>query len=118
VPVHVVEKPDAVAVGEDRLDPLSVSASTKDGTALLSLSNLALDTATAVRVDLRGRAVAGARARILTADKPQSHNTVTAPDAVVPADLAVTLRSGELGGTELTVDLPPHSFATVELDLA
>jgi alpha-N-arabinofuranosidase len=118
VPVHVVEKPDAVAVGDDRLDPLSVSASTKDGRTLVSMSNLALDTDTTVRLDLRGRAVTAVRARILTADKPQSHNTATAPDAVAPADLAVTLRSGALGSTELSVELPPHSFATVELDLA
>lgn len=118
MPVHVVERPDAVAVGDDRLDPLSVSASSKDGRALISLSNLALDTDTTVRLGLRGREVTATRARILTADKPQSHNTVAAPDAVVPTEFAVTLRSGALGSTELTVELPPHSFATVELDLA
>jgi alpha-L-arabinofuranosidase len=113
VPVHLIEKPDAVAVGDDPLDPLSVSASTKDGKALVSLSNLALDTDTTVRLHLRGREIMAARARILTADKPQSHNTATSPEAVAPADFAVTLRSGEL-----TAVLPPHSFATVELDLA
>jgi alpha-N-arabinofuranosidase len=118
VPVHVVERPDAVAVGDDLLDPLSVSASSKDGRALVSLSNLALDTGTTVRLDLRGRAVTAALGRILTADKPQSHNTVAAPDAVAPTGLTVALRPGALGSTELTVDLPPHSFATVELDLA
>jgi alpha-N-arabinofuranosidase len=117
VPVHLVDGPDAVAVGDDRFDPLSVSASTKDGTALLSLSNLALDTDTTVRLDLRGRGAAVTRARVLTGDKPQSHNTVSTPDAVAPADLAVTLRPGALGSTELTVVLPPHSFATVELHL-
>jgi alpha-L-arabinofuranosidase len=118
VPVHLIEKPDAVAVADERLDPLSVSASTRDGRALVSLSNLALDTDTTVRLDLRGREVTATRARILTADKPQRHNTVTSPDEVAPADFAVTLRSGALGSTELTVELPPHSFATVELDLA
>jgi alpha-N-arabinofuranosidase len=69
-------------------------------------------------LDLRGREVTATRARILTADKPQSHNTVTAPEAVAPADLAVTLRFGTLGSSELTAVLPPHSFVTVELDLA
>jgi alpha-N-arabinofuranosidase len=82
------------------------------------MSNLALDTDTTLRLDLRGREVTVARARILTADKPQSHNTVAAPDAVAPSDFTVTLHSGTLGSTELTVELPPHSFATVELDLA
>ncbi len=37
---------------------------------------------------------------------------------MAPADLAATLRAGELAATELVADLPPHSFATVELDLA
>jgi alpha-L-arabinofuranosidase len=118
VPVHLLEKPDTVAVGDDRLDPLSVSASTKDGRALVSMSNLALDTDTTLRLDLRGREITGARARILTADKAQSHNTLAAPDAVAPTEFDVILRSGALGSTELTVELPPHSFATVELDLA
>jgi alpha-L-arabinofuranosidase len=118
VPVHLVEAPPAVAVGDDRLAPLSVSASTKDGRALVSLSNLALDAATTVRLDLRGRSVAAATARILTADEPQRHNTAAEPDAVAPAELAVALRPGALGSTELTVELPPHSFATVELELA
>jgi alpha-N-arabinofuranosidase len=118
VPVHLVEKPAAVTMGDDELAPLSVSASTKNGKALVSLSNLALDTYTTVRLDLRGRAVTAARARILTADKPQSHNSTTAPDTVAPADLAVTLRPGALGAAELIAVLAPHSFATVELGLA
>jgi alpha-L-arabinofuranosidase len=117
VPVHLVERPEVVAVGDDRLEPLSVSASTKDGRTLVSMSNLSLDTDVTVRLDLRGREVTAARARMLTADKPQSHNTVTDPDAVAPAELAVTLRSGSLGSAELAVQLPPHAFATVALDL-
>jgi alpha-N-arabinofuranosidase len=118
VPVHVVEEPAAVPVGDDELRPLSASASSKDGTVLVSLSNLALDTPTTVRLDLRGREVTAARARILTADEPQRHNTPTAPDAVAPAEFAVALRPGALGATELIAELAPHSFATVELDLA
>jgi alpha-L-arabinofuranosidase len=118
VPVHLLEKPDRVAVGDDRLEPLSISASTRNGKALVSISNLALDTDTTFRLDLRGRGVTAAHARILTADKPQSHNTTTTPDAVAPTDFDVTLGSGALGSTELTAVLPPHSFVTVELDLA
>ena len=121
VPVHLIEGPAHVEIDDDRLDPLSISASTKDGpdgSSLVSLSNVALDTDTSLRLDLRGRGVTAARARILTADKPQIHNTVTAPDAVAPADFAVTIRPGALGSTELTAVLPPHSFVTVELQLA
>jgi alpha-L-arabinofuranosidase len=112
VPVHVIERPAAVAVGDGELDVLSVSASTKDGTALVSLSNLSLDTETTVRLDLRGRGVTAARARILTADKPHAHNTATAADAVAPTDFPVELKSGQL-----TAVLPAHSFATVTLNL-
>jgi alpha-L-arabinofuranosidase len=112
VPVHLIERPAAVPVGDDELATLSVSASTKEGTALVSLSNLALDTDTAVRLDLRGRGVTAARARILTADKPHGHNSGTAPDVVAPTGFTVTLEAGEL-----TAVLPPHSFATVALDL-
>jgi alpha-N-arabinofuranosidase len=118
VPVHVVEAAAAVTVGDQELDPLSVSASTKDGRALVSLSNLALDTGTTVRLDLRGRAITATRVRILTADEPHSHNTPTAPDAVAPTGFTVTTTPGAHGSTELTAVLPPHSFATVELELA
>ncbi|WP_305080821.1 alpha-N-arabinofuranosidase [Pseudonocardia sp. TRM90224] len=123
LPVHVVEEPDRVGYDGDHLAPLSIaplsiSASTKEGTALVSLSNFALDAATSLRLDLRGRAVTATRARILTADAPQRHNTAAAPDEVVPTDFAVELRPGALGSVELTAVLPPHSFATVELDLA
>ena len=103
--------------GDTELDTLSASASRKDGTVLVSLSNMSLDTDTSVRLDLRGQQVGAARARILTADKPQSHNTVSAPDAVAPAELAVTVTPGTFGSTELVVELPPHSFATVEVEL-
>jgi alpha-N-arabinofuranosidase len=118
LPVHLIEAPDPVALDDDRIDALSLSASTKDGTALISLSNVALDTDTSIRLDLRGRGVTGARARMLTADAPQDHNAVAVPDAVSPAEFAVTLRAGALGSTELTAVLPPHSFATVEVELA
>jgi len=113
VPVHVIERPAAVTVGDDELDVLSVSASMKDGAALVSLSNLALDTDTTVRLDLRGRAVTAARGRILTADKPHAHNTGTMVDVVAPTELPVALESGQL-----TAVLPPHSFVTIALELA
>ncbi|MHA6626608.1 alpha-N-arabinofuranosidase [Pseudonocardia sichuanensis] len=113
VPVHVIGRPAAVTVGDAELDVLSVSASTKDGTALVSMSNLALDTDTTVRLDLRGRAVTAARGRILTADAPHAHNTGTAVDVVAPTGFPVALDSGEL-----TAVLPPHSFVTIALDLS
>ncbi|WP_020575628.1 alpha-N-arabinofuranosidase [Actinopolymorpha alba] len=113
LPVHLIEKPDAYDGGGDPLDLVSISASTKDAAALISVSNLALDADTTVTIDLRGRAVTGHRARVLTAEKPQSHNTTETPNAVAPTSLDATLEGGLL-----TVTLPRHSFCTIQLDLA
>jgi alpha-N-arabinofuranosidase len=106
---HVLSSPTAA----DDVPGLSVSASTTDGSALVSLSNLSLDAPLDVRVDLRGRTATVRRARVLTGTDAASHNTPETPDAVAPAPLDTSLDTGVL-----TVSLPPHSFATVELDLA
>jgi alpha-L-arabinofuranosidase len=113
LPVHLIERPDAYDADGAQLDLVSISASTKDGNALISVSNLALDSDTTLTLDLRGRTVTGHHARVLTADNPQGHNTVTAPRAVAPTDLDLTLDGGVL-----TVTLPRHSFSTIHLDLA
>ncbi|HEY9294031.1 MAG TPA: alpha-L-arabinofuranosidase C-terminal domain-containing protein [Microlunatus sp.] len=113
LPVHLIEQPESVALGDDQLVPISMSASTRDGHALISVSNLSVDSATTLTVDLRGRGVDGHHARILTADSPQAHNTAAATDTVAPADHQVKITNGVL-----TVELPRHSFCTVDLDLA
>jgi alpha-N-arabinofuranosidase len=112
--VHV-DDGDAVRVVDDKeLRLLSASASTKNGRALVSLSHLDVDEGRTVVLDLRGRDVAGHAARLLTAPSPQAHNTAASPEAVAPRphDGVRPHPSG------LEVDLPPHSFVTVELDLA
>jgi alpha-N-arabinofuranosidase len=50
---------------------------------------------------------------VLTGTDAAAHNTPGTPDAVAPASLEASVDAGVL-----TVSLPPHSFATVELDLA
>lgn len=111
--VHLIDRPAALSAANDQLDPVSISASTRGSTALISATNLALDSVATVTFDLRGRQVTSARGRVLTASTPQTHNTGDTPDAVAPAELDVALD----GGT-LTVELPQHSFATVELTLS
>jgi len=106
---HVLQAPAAA----DDVPGLSVSASTRDDGALVSLSNLSLDASLEVQVDLRGRSASVRRARVLTGADASSHNTPETPDAVAPAALDTSLQDGVL-----SVTLPPHSFATVELDLA
>ncbi|GAA3614960.1 alpha-N-arabinofuranosidase [Microlunatus ginsengisoli] len=113
LPVHVIDGPSARSVGGAQLNTLSASASLKDGRALISVSNLDLDSDAVLTFDLRGRQVTGVRGRVLTADKPQAHNTSLAPDVVRPT----ALESAYAAGT-LTVELPRHSFGTLELTLS
>ncbi|MFB9628988.1 alpha-L-arabinofuranosidase C-terminal domain-containing protein, partial [Nonomuraea helvata] len=98
----------------ETLQTVSVSASRKDGRVLVSLSNLDAAEPIDVDLDLRGGAVADVRARILTADKPQTHNTPEAPDAVAPRSHQQVTPTA----SGLRVHLPAHSFVTVEGRLA
>lgn len=111
VAAHIVESPE-VGVDGARLPALSLSASTKDGTALISLTNTDAAAPLQVRVDLRGRRASVRRARVLGSDDASAVNTPDDPSRIVPVPLQVEIESGEL-----VASLPPHSFATVELDL-
>ncbi len=93
---------------------VSASASTKDGAALVSLSNLDADQARTIVLDLRGRDVTGFSARALTAGSLHAHNTPAAPDTVAPAAHAGIRH--HVRGVE--VDLPAHSYVTVTVELA
>lgn len=99
-----------------RLELLSVSASTTGDTALFSLTNLDADRSVSTLLDLRGRTVLGWSARILTADSLQAHNTAAAPDAVTVRDHEVEVVDQPFGAG-LRVDLPPHSYVTVSVTL-
>lgn len=111
--VHVLDAPEPRDADGRPLQVVSASASTTGPTALLSLSNLDAEASLTIDVDLRGRAVESASARVLTGDSAAAHNTAEAPDAVAP----VVLEAQLTGGT-LRVTLPPHSFAAVTLVLA
>ncbi|CAI9390394.1 alpha-N-arabinofuranosidase [Microbacterium sp. T2.11-28] len=111
-PSHVVRSP-AATVGDEELPLLSLSASTRGATALLSLTHSGIEGPLPVTVDLRGRRAVVARARVLTGPDAQAHNTPEAPDAVAPAPLDAEV--GADGVLRLT--LPAHAFATVELTL-
>lgn len=106
------------AVDGGDLELVSASASIKDGTALVSLSNLDAGSATSVVLDLRGRTVTGHRSRVLSAASVQAHNTPDSPEAVTVQDHDGVSVSEDAFGQGLRVDLPPHSYVTVELQLA
>src|SRR5699024_11997288 len=75
--VHLVGDTFSQNVDGTDLDLLSASASTRDDSALISLTNLDAERERTVVLDLRGREVAGHRARVLTAPTLQTHNTPT-----------------------------------------
>ena len=77
------------------------------------MTNLDVERGGTVRLDLRGRDWRVAAATVLAAPSVQAHNTVQDPAAVAPGAFDGARREG---GT-LVVELPPHSFATVELTL-
>lgn len=111
--VHL-DAPDAVrTVDGESIATLSASASTMGDTALVSLSNLDGEVARTLLLDLRGRTVTGHTTTILTADRPQAHNTFAAPDVVSPSPYDGV--SAHPRG--LVVELPPHSCLTVSLTL-
>lgn len=96
-------------VGDATLTTVSMSASRKDGRLLVSLSNLDAAEPADVRIDLRGGAVEAVDALILTAGALQDHNTPQTPSAVTPR----AYDGVRVGGDQVRVHLPPHSFVTL-----
>lgn len=95
-----------------RITLVSASASTRDQSTLLSLSNLDLDAAHQIRLDLRGRHVTSITGRILTAGGITDHNTPEAPTTVEPQPFDV----GALADGSLTLEIPAHSFVTITME--
>ncbi|MFC0672575.1 alpha-N-arabinofuranosidase [Brachybacterium hainanense] len=113
LPVHVALPEEAPTVDGCALPLVSASASTKDGAALVSLSNLHATEARTVVLDLRGAEVAGFSGTVLAAESTSAHNTPEQPDAVAPRELTA-IRPHARG---LEVDLPAASYATISLEL-
>jgi alpha-N-arabinofuranosidase len=114
LPVHLLTTSPTVQVEDLALQTLSVSASSKDGRALISLTNLHADRAQSVELDLRGGDFRVGPAQILTAPRLQDHNSFGRPDAVAPRSFDGVTVSGSI----LRIDLPAHCFATVSLEVS
>lgn len=114
VPTVLVEKPATREADGRPLESVSASASVTEHGGLVSISNLDASAGLELVLDLRGREVTGWRGRLLTAPDPHAHNTPEHPDAVAPVELTAIERDPR----GLRVTLPPHAFATVELNLA
>ncbi len=110
--VHLRDVPTVESDGRE-LDLVSVTASTTEDSALVSLANLDIGAPAEVVLDLRGRTARCRGARILTASTPASHNTPQTPCAVAPVAFD-GVREHPRG---LLVELPPHSYLTAEFQL-
>lgn len=90
---------------------LSLSASRKDKSFLVSVTNADPEYEKTLSIDLRGGDVRTITGRILTADKLNSHNDFGKADEVVPNEFK-DFRIHE-GSLEFTI--PAHSFMTFKL---
>ncbi|WP_432503674.1 alpha-N-arabinofuranosidase [Kineococcus arenarius] len=111
--VHLREDAPARDVDGEQLRTFSASASVRDDVALLSLTNLDAEAPVTLTVDLRGRTVGEPTGEVLTAADLTAHNVPGQATAVEPR----ALDGVRVEGSTLTVELPPHSFATVQLPL-
>ena len=112
LPLHWIGEPlPQRSVEGKEMTLISGSASIRDGQALISLTNLDLETAHTVRLDLRGAGASKPVGRILQGAAINDHNTAAQPDLVAPKPFEVPgLEEGVL-----RVELPPASFVTVSL---
>ncbi|WP_421741525.1 alpha-N-arabinofuranosidase [Cellulomonas sp.] len=109
-PVRVVSR-QLREVDGTGVPTISASASTKDGHALVSVTNLDPSAGATVRLHLRGLPVSAPTGTVLTAASVRVHNTADEPDAVAPQPFdALRLVDGTL-----ELDLPPAAFVTVSL---
>ncbi|MBO0608944.1 alpha-N-arabinofuranosidase [Myceligenerans salitolerans] len=122
--VHDVASRGTRAVDGTDLPTVSTSASVKDGSVLVSLTNLDPAAPARVRVALRGGSVMPDGATVLAApegagsdDAVRAHNTFDAPDAVAPRELTTVSLTTTGAQSTLEATLPPASFATVRLAL-
>jgi alpha-L-arabinofuranosidase len=111
--VHLQSPATKREVGDDQLETLSLSASVKNDKVLISLTNLDAERPVSLELDLRGRRVGAATARILTAETLQSHNKAGAETTVGVRDFD-GVAAAETG---LRVELPAHAFVTISAPL-
>lgn len=88
------------------------SASRNGKTVTLTVVNPSLDQPRESQISLRGAAVSGAKATVLTSSDPHAHSTLEQRDAVVPKEATVQMSGGLLSFT-----FPPASVTQVVIEL-
>lgn len=109
LPTHV-EGPD-YTLGEEAMPQLSASASRRgDGAVTLTVCNTHHDQSVTVTAEARGLALTEWSGQLLTAAMAD-HNTVAAPETVMPRSFTEATQQGNA----LTVTLPPRAVLALAL---
>jgi alpha-N-arabinofuranosidase len=88
------------------------SASLKEKTLFVSLTNSHASDLAEVKISLLGGASASSASAQSLAGEIHAHNTFDAPDVFKPAALAVDAR-----GVDVQIMLPPASVTTIEIKI-
>jgi alpha-N-arabinofuranosidase len=99
--------------GTGTLVGLSSSASLRDKTLTVTVTNPSLDQAREVDIELRGGSVASAKAVTLAAADAHAHNSFESPHAVEPREEQM-----QTSGARFTRRFPPASVTKLEIALA
>jgi alpha-N-arabinofuranosidase len=99
--------------GSATMPALSGSASIKDKTLTVTMTNPSLQSSIATSIQMTSGSVVESRGRVLTHADMTAHNTFDNPDTVKPASLSVTVH-----GNRTTVSIPPRAVVSLELILA
>jgi alpha-N-arabinofuranosidase len=95
------------------LQTLDGSASLRDRTLTLTVTNRHIAKAQSADIAIRGASVRSARTTTLRSDDVHDHNTFERPDTVRPVTAEPSLT-----GTELVYDFPAASVTRLDLELA
>jgi beta-galactosidase len=109
--VRLPAPPPVHRVADTDLATFHATASRRNGQVLVSLTNLDAHRGLTAELDLRGARLGTPTATVLSAGTLNAHNTPQDPRAVHPRPL----RDVRLADGLLRVELPRHSFATVQL---
>jgi alpha-N-arabinofuranosidase len=112
VPMKVRCEELTVPAGEGtaKMAGLSASASLKQGSLMVTLTNPSIDSLVTARLRLAVGSAVEARATVLTHPDAKARNTFERPEEVKIASMPVNLRSGMI-----EAPMPPHSVVAIEV---
>ncbi|MBN2348983.1 MAG: alpha-N-arabinofuranosidase [Bacteroidales bacterium] len=110
LPTHL--KCDSYEYKNKKIDQLSVSSSvSEDGTVHVSIVNVHPNKSSELTIDLRGKKVSKAMARILTSDALDDHNTFENPNTIKPTEFS----NFKLKNNIITANMPAKSVIVFDI---